>query len=300
MRDNSSMPPRCAPDPAAGPAQALVGEMLRRGAERLASVSDSPRLDCELLLAHALGVPRAALYARSGEVLDPDCLERIGGMLEERARGRPVAQLVGRREFFSLEFEVTPDVLAPRPETELLVEVLSGPLRTVGANADCLELGTGCGAVAIALARLLPEVRLLATDVSASALDVARRNAAKLVPGRVSFTRGSWYEALGEDRRFDAIASNPPYVESRLCRLKPLCFEPRRALDGGADGLRHLRAVISGAPPYLKPGGLLAVEHGASQGKAVRAMMSGAGLAQPVSHRDLSGRERVSAAVHRR
>ena len=301
MRDNGRMPPARASNPAAAPAQVLIGEMLRRGAKRLATVSDSPRLDCELLLAHALGIPRAALYARSDEVLNAECLERIGGLLEERAGGRPVAQIIGRKEFFSLEFEITPEVLTPRPETELLVEVVAVHLEKIGRGGSCMDLGTGCGAVAIALARLLPEVRLLATDVSASALDVARRNAARLVPGRVAFARGSWYEAAGgEDRRFDAIASNPPYVESRLCRLKPLGFEPRRALDGGADGLRHLRAVISGARRHLKPGGLLAVEHGANQGEAVRGMMRGAGLTQPVSHRDLSGRERVSLAVYRR
>ena len=300
MRDNGRMPPARASNPAAGPAQVLIGEMLRRSAKRLAAVSDSPRLDCELLLAHALGIPRAALYARSDEVLNAECLERIGGLLEERAGGRPVAQIIGRKEFFSLEFEITPEVLTPRPETELLVEVVAGHLEKIGRGGSCIDLGTGCGAVAIALARLLPEVRFLATDVSASALDVARRNAARLVPGRVSFALGSWYEAVGEGRRFDAIASNPPYVESRLCRLKPLGFEPRRALDGGADGLRHLRAVISGARRHLKPGGLLAVEHGANQGEAVRGMMRAAGLTQPVSHRDLSEHERVSVALNRR
>ena len=289
-----SAPP--APDSAAGQPHLLVEEMLRRGTERLRPVSDSPRLDCELLLAHAVGMPRAALYARSATVLDAECLDRVQSMLEDRAGGRPVAQIIGRREFFSLEFEITADVLTPRPETELLVEVVAHHLETISHDASCIDLGTGCGAVAIALARSLPAARIAATDVSAAALKVAQRNAARLAPGRICFTQGCWYDAVEGERRFDAIAANPPYVESRLCRAGPLVFEPRRALDGGTAGLRHLRAVISGAPQFLRHAGMLAVEHGASQGTAVRELMSRAGLAEPVSHCDLAGHERISVA----
>lgn len=290
------MPPPRVSELAAERAQVRIGEMLRQGAERLRPASDSPRLDCELLLAHALSVPRSRLYARSTEVLRPEHADRAHALLEERARGRPVAQIIGRKEFFSLEFEITPEVLAPRPETELLVEVLSSHLGEMRKGATGIDLGTGCGVVAVALARLLPDARLAATDVSAAALEVARRNAARLAPGRIRFAQGSWYEAVGDGWRFNAIAANPPYVESRLCGRGALRYEPRRALDGGADGLRHLRTVISGAPPYLHPGGMLAAEHGANQGKAVREMMLRAGLTQPVSYRDLSGRERVSVA----
>ncbi len=290
------MPPPHASDPASGTAPVLIREMLRQGTERLRPASDSPRLDCELLLAHALGVARASLYARSAEALKPEHIERLDAMLGERARGRPVAQIIGRKEFFSLEFEVTPEVLTPRPETELLVEILAGHLGDIHGSSSCIDLGTGCGAVAVALAHLLPEVRLVATDVSATALEVARRNAARLVPDRIHLTQGSWYEAIDDGRRFDAIAANPPYVESRLCQQGPLRFEPRQALDGGADGLRHLRAVISSAPRYLEPGGMLAVEHGANHGKAVREMMARADLKRPVSHRDLSGHDRISSA----
>ena len=296
MRDNSSMSAPPASDSAAGQTQVLMEEMLRRGTERLRPVSESPRLDCELLLAHALGMPRATLYARSASVLDAECLDRVQSMLEDRAGGRPVAQIIGRREFFSLEFEITADVLTPRPETELLVEVVAGHLKTISHDASCIDLGTGCGAVAIALARSLPAARIAATDVSAAALKVAQRNAARLAPGRIRFVRACWYEAAGHEWRFDAIAANPPYVESRLCGRAPLRFEPRQALDGGADGLQHLRAVVGGAPQHLAPGGMLAVEHGADQGQAVRRMMSDAGLKRPASHRDLSGRERVSVA----
>ncbi len=296
MRNNSAMSPSHVPEPAGREKRILPGEMLRRGAERLRAVSDTPGLDCELLLAHALGVGRASLYARASEALDAVCCNRMRDLLEERAAGRPIAQITGRKEFFSLDFEITEEVLVPRPETELLVELVAGHPGAAVRDADCMDLGTGCGAVGIALARLLPESRMIATEVSEAALHVARRNAARLAPGRIRFVRGSWYEAVGRNIRFDAIAANPPYVESQLCRLRPLCFEPGQALDGGADGLRHLRAVIYGAPPHLKPGGMLAVEHGANQGEAVRAMMAEAGLAGPRSHCDLAGRERVSVA----
>ena len=296
MRDNCRMPP--APAPAAGISGApiLIGELLRKGAERLRTASDSPRLDCELLLSHALDLSRASLHARTEAALEPEQVVRVSAMLEERAAGRPVAQIIGRKEFYSLQFQVTPEVLTPRPETELLVELVCGHLRAVTGKADGLDLGTGSGAVAIALARSAPNARLVATDISTAALAVAQRNAVNLAPNRIHFVPGSWYEAIKAGRRFDAIAANPPYVESPLCRRPPLRFEPRAALDGGPDGLKHLRAVISGAPAYLKPGGMLAVEHGAAQGAAVRSLMHDAGLKTPSTHRDLAGHERVTAA----
>ena len=271
-----------------------LGEALRHAARRLRDISESPRLDCELLLAHALGVQRADLFARSRETLNPANAKRFEALMQQRAGGRPVAQIIGRKEFFSLEFEITADVLTPRPESELLVEAASSHLESVDGRASCMELGTGCGAVAIALARQWPRCRIAATDICAAALELARRNAARLAPGRIRFAQGWWYEAAGKQSQFDAIVANPPYVESRLCRLGPLRYEPRRALDGGGDGLRHLRAVIAGATPHLNPGGILALEHGADQGGRVRELMSEAGLARPASQRDLAGHERVS------
>ena len=271
------------------------GSLLREGTRRLERVSESARLDCELLLAHALGLDRAALYARSTKDLPAEAVERFEALLAERDRGKPVAQIIGRREFYSLEFEISRDVLVPRPETELLVEAIRTGVNSSDGPPRILDLGTGCGAVAVALARTLPESQLVATDNSGRALAVARRNAAGLAPGRVLFVRGPWYGPLG-GRRFDAIACNPPYVESALCGEPPLCFEPLQALDGGPDGLRELRLVISGAPPHLNPGGMLAVEHGADQGAAVRSLMRRAGLEAPVTRRDLAGHERVTAA----
>ena len=272
-----------------------LGSLLREGARRLESVSDSARLDSELLLAHVLGVDRTALYARSEEGPQSRAMEQFDALLAERGAGRPLAQIIGRREFFSLAFEISRDVLVPRPETELLVEVIRDGIGSTNRTARILDLGTGCGAVAVALARTLPESQFVATDNSQRALAVARRNAAGLAPGRVRFVQGPWYGPL-EGRRFDAIACNPPYVESALCGDPPLCFEPLAALDGGPDGLRELRLVISGAPAHLEQGGTLAVEHGADQAAPVRSLMRRAGLKAPVTHRDLAGHERVTAA----
>ena len=272
-----------------------LGSLLREGTRRLERVSESARLDCEVLLAHALGLDRAALYARSEDEPQTGAVEQFDALLAERGAGRPLAQIIGRKEFFSLEFEITGDVLAPRPETELLVEVIRDGVNLTGGSPRILDLGTGCGAVAVTLVRTLPESRLVASDNSRRALAVARRNAARLAPGRVRFVHGPWYGPL-DGLRFDAIACNPPYVESVLCGEPPLSFEPLQALDGGADGLKELRLVISGAPAHLKPGGMLAVEHGANQGAAVRSLMRRAGLNAPVTRRDLAGHERVTAA----
>ena len=272
-----------------------MGSLLREGTRRLERVSDSARLDCELLLAHALGMDRSALYARTAEESPSGAVEQFKALLAERGAGRPLAQIIGRREFYSLEFEISRDVLVPRPETELLVDVIRDGVRSADRTPRVLDLGTGCGAVAVAMARTLPESHVFASDNSHRALAVARRNAAGLAPGRVRFVQGSWCGPL-KGRRFDAIACNPPYVESALCGDPPLCFEPRVALDGGPDGLRELRRVISGAPAHLNPGGMLAVEHGADQGAPVRSLMRRAGLGKAVTHRDLAGHERVTAA----
>ena len=296
MRDNVSMKILPTTDPCDGAQRRKLGEMLRRGAVRLRPASDSPRLDCELLLAHALGVDRAALYADFDKAPSSRCLQSFDEMLAERVRGRPVAQIIGCKEFYSLQFEITRDVLSPRPETELLVEVISESFGASGRRLHILDLGTGCGAVAISLARLLPQGRITATDVSAVALNIAARNAARLAPRGIRFLAGSWYEPIDKQWRFDAIGSNPPYVESHLLGEPPLLFEPNEALDGGPDGLRELRAVAAGAPAHLEPGGMLAVEHGARQGEAVREMMRQAGLGAPVTHRDLAGHERVTEA----
>ena len=277
-----------------------LGSLLREAARRLEQISETARLDCELLLAHALGVDRAALYARSAEALPAEAAKHFDALLAQRVAGRPLAQIIGCREFYSLQFEITGDVLVPRPETELLVETIRHGVHSTGGTPRILDLGTGCGAVAVALAHTLPQARIVATDISPGALAVARRNADRLAPGRVRFAEGAWYAPLG-GQRFDAIACNPPYVESSLCREPPLRFEPLLALDGGSNGLQELQKVISKAPAHLNPGGMLAVEHGADQASAVRTLMQEAGLAPALTRRDLAGHERVTEArIHSR
>ena len=277
------------------PPTGSLAAVVREAARQLEYASESARLDCELLLAQTLSSDRAALYARSAEELQISDMQRFEALLAERVRGTPLAQIIGLKEFYSLEFEITRDVLVPRPETELLVEAICGGVKATGGKPRILDLGAGCGAVAVALARTLPESQVVASDNSSAALAVARRNAERLTPGRVRFFQGAWYGPF-QNVRFDAIACNPPYVESSLCGAPPLCFEPRPALDGGPDGLRELRLVISGAPPCLNPGGMLAVEHAADQGAPVRELMRRAGLKTPVTRRDLAGHERVTAA----
>ena len=296
MHDNISMSERQMSPPSGPSAPPSIADWLRIGRQRLRGASDSPRLDCEVLLAHALTVNRTAVHARSNEVPGPRQAARFERLLAERERGRPVAQIVGRKEFRSLEFEVTPDVLIPRPETELLVDRIHTVLAAHDGAPHCLDLGTGCGAVAISLARLLPGARITAADLSPASLAVARRNAARLAPGRIRFVQGSWFSPLDPAWRFDAIACNPPYVETGLTNQPPLNFEPRVALDGGPEGLRALRDVIAGAPRRLAPGGTLGVEHGHRQGSAVRELMAAAGLVEAATHRDLAGLERVTQA----
>ena len=233
---------------------------------------ESARLDAELLLAHALGCRRIDLYARYDEV---PCGEPLDGFREMvRARGRrvPAKYLVGECEFYSMALAVDPRVLIPRPETELLVE---RALEVLAEGEDLLaaDLGTGSGAIAVALAARRPQVRVVATDVSAEALEVARANAQRHgLAERIVLRRGSWFDALADEGPFDAVVSNPPYVASaELDAAMPEVrdHEPRLALDGGPDGLAALGALVAGAPAWLRPGAWLVVEVGAGQAAKV-------------------------------
>jgi release factor glutamine methyltransferase len=205
----------------------------------------------------------------------------------------PVAYLLGRREFWSLDFAVTPAVLVPRPETELLVQrvldLVSAPAASVA------DLGTGSGAIAIALANDRPDWRVLGTDASAQALEVARANGERLAAGRVEWALGNWYAALGI-RKFDALVSNPPYIagEDPVLSGDGLAHEPRGALTPGGDGYADLATLINGSPGHLRPGGWLALEHGATQGETVRSLLVARGFTHVTSHRDLAGHERVT------
>jgi release factor glutamine methyltransferase len=260
---------------------------------RLAAVSPTALLDAEILLAHVLGTTRAALAAAPGRRLAPSQSKTLEAMALRRIDGEPVAYLTGRRGFWSLELEVTSDVLVPRPETELVVELALSALARV-SRPVVLDLGTGSGAIALAIARERDDAAVTAIDASAAALAVARRNAERLGIWNVHFLHGSWYEPVGAGR-FDVIVSNPPYVAENDPALAALAHEPRLALVSGRDGLDALAEVCAGAGAHLRPAGVLLVEHGAAQGAAVRRLMSDAGLAGVATHRDLAAHERVTA-----
>jgi release factor glutamine methyltransferase len=262
---------------------------------RLAATSPSASLDAEVLLAHVLGTNRASLVAAPELMLAPSQAEALEGLALRRIGGEPVAYLTGRREFWSLELEVTPAVLVPRPETELVVELALSALERVFRPA-VLDLGTGSGAIALAIGREREDAVVTAVDASAGALEVAERNAKRLGIGNVRFLRGSWYEPIGS-ARFDAIVSNPPYVAASDPALAALVHEPRDALIAGGDGLGEIAEICAGAAAHLVAGGQIFIEHGAAQGAAVRNLMSRAGLADVRTHRDLASRERVSTGM---
>jgi release factor glutamine methyltransferase len=251
------------------------------------------RRDAEILLAWAWRKTRSQLLAAMGENVPAEVAVRFADVCRQRADGVPVAYLLGRREFWSLEFTVSPAVLVPRPETELLVQRV---LQLVAEpEASIADLGTGSGAVAIALAHERPHWRLVGTDTSAEALAVARDNGVRLAGGRLEWLLGDWYAALGS-RRFDALASNPPYIgaDDPVLASDGLRHEPRRALTPGGDGSSALITLINGAPEHLRPGGWLVVEHGNTQAETLRSLLVARGFSHVTSHRDLAGHERVT------
>ena len=252
------------------------------------------RIDAHVLMAHVLGVNRAYLAANPMRVLTESEDARIDMIVAQRALGRPVAYLVEKREFYGRELAVGPDVLIPRPETEVLVDAV---ISRLGPRASCLDLGTGSGAVAITVACERGDASVTATDASEAALVVARANAlATGCSDRIRFVRGSWYEGLA-GRRFDMIVANPPYVAASDPHLAQgdLRFEPAAALtDGSADGLDSIRAIVAGASDHLNAGGQLLFEHGYDQAEACRSLLEAAGFGELVSIPDLAGIPRVA------
>ncbi len=250
--------------------------------------------EAELLLAHALGRPRGWLYAHADDRATPDEARRFDGLLARRGRGEPVAYLCGRRGFWTLDLAVTADTLIPRPETERLVELALERLPR-GGRARIADLGTGSGAIALALAAERPDATVAATDASAAALAVACANARAAGLANVSFHAGDWFAAL-PGRRFDLVASNPPYIAAGDPHLREgdLRFEPPAALSSGGDGLDAICTIVAGAPAHLSPGGWLLLEHGWTQGAAVRALLQAAGFVEVSTHRDLEERDRVT------
>lgn len=250
-------------------------------------------LDAQLLLARILETTRTGLIAHDERQLSAAEEHRWNDALARRTDGEPLAYLLGEKEFAGLMLEVTSDVLVPRPETETLVDWAAELLAAMPAGPRSLvDLGTGSGAIALAVAARCPDARVTATDASPTALDVARRNAARH-GARVEFVDGSWWEPLG-DRTFDVVLSNPPYIAAGDPHLAALRHEPVAALSPGGDGLGALRQIVAGAGRHLHPGGWLLVEHGFDQDVAVRALLADAGFVAVASRADLAGRPRVS------
>jgi release factor glutamine methyltransferase len=248
-------------------------------------------LDNRILICHALGLTRVGLITQSERTLTADEALRLDTLLQRRLDGEPIAYIVGQREFFGLPFNVSPAVLIPRPDTELLVELA---LERLPPSGSVLDMGTGSGAIAVALAHTRRDAAVTALDVSPAALAVAGGNAA-LNKAPVRLLESDWYAAVSQER-FDLIVSNPPYIASGDRHLSEgdLRFEPSGALTDHADGLSALRIIIAGAPERLAPQAWLLMEHGYDQAEAVRALLSAQGYTDVQSWRDLAGIERVT------
>ena len=257
--------------------------------QTLLAGSALPRAEARLLLASVLGVPIEHLIARPEQLVADEVATRFADLCARRARGEPVAYLLGEKEFYGRRFAVSPAVLVPRPETELLVQLALARLQELKAPR-VLDLGTGSGCIAITLALECPQASVFAVDRSTDALAIARANAQRL-GARIEFLHSDWYTHVRT--RFDAIVANAPYVPAADPHLLELRHEPRHALAAGIDGLADLRHIVAGAPAHLEPGGWLAVEHGHDQGASVRDLFALAGLAGIATHRDLAGIDRV-------
>lgn len=259
--------------------------------------------DAKVLMAYVLEkhyqLPRSALLSRDELELNEIALEDWKKLESKRLQGEPVAYLIGKRGFHNIELYVAPGVLIPRPETELLVEIGLKEIKRLNAPASILDLGTGSGAIALAIATDASQAIVTATDQSTEALEIAKKNAKQLqIADRVQFFQGNWYEALEAGASFDVILSNPPYIASQDSHLNQgdLRFEPLSALTDHGTGLSCLESIISGAQKHLKPNGLIAVEHGFDQSEAVVSLMKLAGLADIQTHVDLAGHYRVASA----
>jgi release factor glutamine methyltransferase len=273
-------------------AMSCVRDLLDQGTRALPG--DEARREAALLLRHVLDVSDAWLVAHPDDEVDAARAVAFRDMVERRVRGEPVAYLTGMRGFHDIELRVAPGVLIPRPETEVLVELALQRI-PVDAGRNVADLGTGSGAIALAIARVRPQARVVATDTSTAALDIARGNAARLRIDNVEFRRGDWYAGLSGEH-FDVIVANPPYIAEGDPHLREgdLRFEPAAALASGADGLDAIRAIVGGARRHLRNGGWLLLEHGFDQGSDVRDLLLEHGFAEVFTQNDLEDRERVS------
>jgi len=268
-------------------AQVLLGN-----APGLAAID--ARYESQLLLQHTLNANRAWLIAHENDSLPSAIEARFDALLQRRLKGEPMAYILGSREFYGLDLDVTPATLIPRPDTEILVDAALDRI-PAGLALQVLDLGTGTGAIALAIAHQRPHAHITAVDASQAALDIAISNSRKLGITNVSFVLSDWFSALNQDK-FDVIASNPPYIEAGDSHLNQgdLRFEPASALASGADGLDDIRRIIDGCLIHLKPQGWLMFEHGYNQAGAVADLMAQAGLVDIQTLKDLGNNERVT------
>ncbi|EPR7548921.1 peptide chain release factor N(5)-glutamine methyltransferase [Vibrio fluvialis] len=258
------------------------------------SGSDSPSLDAAVLLCHALDKPRSYLLTWPDKVLDAPIQAMFDALLQRRITGEPVAYIIGEREFWSLSLKVSPSTLIPRPDTERLVEVALEKAQTL--EGDILDLGTGTGAIALALASELPHRRVVGIDLRDEAQQLATDNANRLHITNVTFLQGSWFEPLSRGTKFALIVSNPPYIEENDPHLVQgdVRFEPKTALVAADNGLADIKHISDAGRDYLQNGGWLAFEHGYDQGASVRTIMQALGYQQVVTEQDYAGNDRVT------
>jgi release factor glutamine methyltransferase len=273
---------------------ASLREILRDVAGRLETTSDSPRLDAELLLARAIDVSRSYFFAHPEDIPDDAAVARLERNVLRRLAGEPMAYITGSKEFWSLDLAVTPATLVPRPETEVLVDLA---LSEIPREADwsILDLGTGSGAIAVALASERPLCTITAVDRSAEALQVAAQNVRELNLANVTCVEGNWTEPV-RGGVFDIIVSNPPYVELGSADLERLASEPQLALVAGHDGLDAIRILAADCPAILKVGGAIMLEHGSEQESSVHDVLESAGWSEIENRKDLAGLPRVTTA----
>ncbi len=278
-----------------------LNDILRKNTDALVAAlclnQREARLEVQMLLCHALGVPRSWLISHDRDALDEVAGKKYADLLARRLAGEPIAYIVGKREFFGLEFKTTPAVLIPRPETELLVELA---LERIPQHQpfEVLDLGTGSGAIAISIAKNRPQAAVTAVDQSQAALAVARENAERLEVRNLRLLHSNWFSTL-DAQTFDLIVSNPPYVEAADPHLQQgdVRFEPLSALASGVDGLDDIREIATLAPAHLRPGGWLLLEHGYNQGENCREILRQQGFSGVETVRDLAGLERISMGM---
>ena len=275
----------------------MIKDILKEAIEALKTGSDTPELDARVLLSHAMGKNPGFLYAWPERQVPAEEYRRFKALLEKRRAGVPIAQLVGSREFWSMDLKVTEDTLIPRPETERVVEIALEHIPPF-AKWRVLDLGTGSGAIALAIARERPDCRVVATDIDNGALNIAQRNAAHYKLRNIEFLLGDWFTPLA-DQHFQCIVANPPYVRMDDPHLSAgdVRFEPEQALVSGADGLDAIRAIAGAAAAHLEPAGVLILEHGWDQKSEVAVILEEGGFREITCYCDLAGKDRVTRAT---